>query len=530
MFRLVNKRLAVNKELESLKQDFNQCSLPIEFVYRIVVSCVDEIMERGLNHPFILRNSYSPSVVAAMLTLMADPERRQYFSLKCMRIDTVAGVMLAVLKNLREAIVPMEIQDELTSGKYTGGYYTSGASSPTTPSSRLGRPSSSHSINKINTIHSLLNHSHFPAVNRALLMELLNLSLAILNRSSFNRIKPDMLASILGPHIFASQHATILQHTPHQAYSFGWGVALVNDIKRCSKMFYVLLGGYRREVLGPDEWEYDHPLGSATSGYFTGASLSAVSSRGQVNQWLGSTTIHGSGMCSTGTSHDDDLYFGRNHRVRMHQNAPQPRATTEIGSPRGGLRDPHSRFGMVRISTTLSESIRAEAAQEARHWNLDKSGSGSKGPAALEHLRGQPLNWSSRQQSPHRHYGGYQGIPQHQQQHHRHSSGADHRQDNFQNRFQRNEPEESVNELEHVFRRYNLHQQDTGCHVPGSSQGHDGGEQPSDALLRQKEQKRLAVEQMIRECRGAGLNFAVRESGPEAPNEYGHGHGGPGIY
>lgn len=118
MFRLVNKRLVANKALESLKKDFNQCSLPIEFVYRIVVSCVDEIMERGLNHPFILRNSYSPSVVAAMLTLMADPERRHYFSLKCMRIDTVAGVMLVVLKNLREAIVPMEIQDELTSGKY----------------------------------------------------------------------------------------------------------------------------------------------------------------------------------------------------------------------------------------------------------------------------------------------------------------------------------------------------------------------------------------------------------------------------
>ena len=117
MFRLVNKRLAASRELQSLKQEFNQCSLPIEFVYRIVVSCVDEIMERGLNHPFILKNPYSPSVVAAMVTLMADPERRDLFSLKCTRIDTVAGVMLAVLKNLREAIVPMEIQEALTSGK-----------------------------------------------------------------------------------------------------------------------------------------------------------------------------------------------------------------------------------------------------------------------------------------------------------------------------------------------------------------------------------------------------------------------------
>jgi len=118
MFRLVNKRLAVNRELESMKQDFNQCSLPIEFVYRIVVACVDEIMERGLSRLFILKNPYSPSVVAAILTLLADPERRDLFSLKCTRIDTVAGVMLAVLKNLREAIVPMEIQEDLTSGKY----------------------------------------------------------------------------------------------------------------------------------------------------------------------------------------------------------------------------------------------------------------------------------------------------------------------------------------------------------------------------------------------------------------------------
>ncbi|KAG0345835.1 hypothetical protein BG005_001079 [Podila minutissima] len=455
MFRLVNKRLVANKALESLKKDFNQCSLPIEFVYRIVVSCVDEIMERGLNHPFILRNSYSPSVVAAMLTLMADPERRHYFSLK-----------------------------------YTGGFSNSGTSTPTTPPSHPSRTSSSHSINKINTVNSLLNHSQFPAVNRALLMELLNLSLAILNRSSFNRVKPEMLATILGPHIFASQHATILQHTPQQAYSFGWGVALMNDIKRCSKMFYVLLGGYRREVLGPEEWEYDHALNSATSVCFTCAPQSTAYSRGQVNQWLG--------------------------------------YTSECGSSRGDLRDPHSRFEMVRISTTLSESIRAQAAQEARLWKLDQHGSGSKGPAALEHLRGHTSNWSSRPRS-HRHYGGHQGIPQqYQQQHRRYSSGVERRQDPFQNRVRRNNPEESVNELEHVFRRHKLHQQDRESHIDPSVSQDDGGE-PSDGLLRQKEQKLQAIEQLIRECRGAGLDFAVRESGSETP-EYDRGLGRPGIY
>lgn len=306
-------------------------------------------------------------------------------------------------------------------------------------------------------------------------------------------------------------------------------------------MFYVLLGGYRREVLGPDEWEYDHPLASTPSGYFTGPPLSAVSSRGQVNRWLGSTaTIHGSGMCSTGGSlHDDDPCFSHHNRARMHLNVPQLRVTEHESLP-GGPRGPLSRYGMVRnVSTTLSESIRAQAAQEARHWNLDQSVSGSKGPAALEHLRGHSTNWSSRQQSPpHRYYGGYQGIPQqHQQNQYRYSSGVEHRQqEHFQNRFQR-EPEESINELEHAFRRHNLHQQpqhETERHSgdSGISGSHDDDDDdPSDGLSRHKEQKRQAIEQMIRECRGSGLNFAVRDNeSVEAPNEYDHGSYGRRIY
>ncbi|KAG0345078.1 hypothetical protein BG004_003976 [Podila humilis] len=525
MFRLVSKRLAVNRELESLKQEFNQCSLPIEFVYRIVVSCVDEIMERGLNHSFILRNPCSPSVVGAMLTLMADPARRVFFSLKCMRIDTVAGVMLAVLKNLREAIVPMEIQEELTSGN----------------------------INKINTVNSLLNHPRFPAVNRALLMELLNLSLAILNKSTFNHMKPDMLASILGSHIFASQHATILQHTPQQAYSFGWGVALVNDIKRCSKMFYVLLGGYRREVLGTGEWEYDHLLHSATpSGLFPssgGTPLSAASSRGQVDQWLGATSAahHGSGMCSTGrSSQEEETYFNQdphiNHhqRQRMSRSNPQLRMTTEyrdggLGG-NGGLRSSVYQSGTGRkVSTTLSESIRAQAAQEARHWDRGQSGSG---PAALEHLRGRGPSSSRQSQQPppssqHQYrrgnYGGYQGIPQQQHQQQQHSQYQN-RQDPFHDRLRRNDAEGNVNELEQVFRRHNIHYQqediehridvengqsgfrEHGFRERADGSNGDGEEDATNGLNRQKEQKRQAMEQMIRECRGAGMHAEARDS------------------
>ncbi|KAF9198907.1 hypothetical protein BGZ49_000149 [Haplosporangium sp. Z 27] len=477
MFRLVNRRLAANRELESLRQDFNQCSLPIEFVYRIVVACVDEIMKRGLNHPFILKNTYPASVATAMLTLMADPDRRNLFSLKCMRIDTVAGVMMAALKNLREAIVPMEIQEELTIA-VDGFSLSSGASTPA---------SSNYSFNnKINTVNSLLNHANFPAVNRALLMELLNLSLAILNRSSYNRVKPDMLASILGPRIFASQHATILQHTPQQAYSYGWGIALANDIKRCSKMFYVVLGGYRREILGAEEWEYDQALGNGAPFGITvsGEPMSASSlSRGNINQWLGST--HGA-MGNTGPD-PESSYFG-NHQ-RPHQSVPQLRVTDGEDSPH----HPLSHYGMARrVSTTLSESIRAAAAQEAKHWNLDQSASGSKGPAALEHLRESQNNdsspgfsrgvngsWTNRRQSQ-----GMSTIEQRQRE-----------------LFQRGSNNDSggTDELRNLYRRRHIRSESTESNDMNDSSRH-------------REQKRLAMEQMLRECRGAGLSLESRES------------------
>lgn len=349
-------------------------------------------------------------------------------------------------------------------------------------------------------------------------MELLNLSLAILNRSSFNRVKPDMLASILGPHIFATQHATILQHTPHQAYSFGWGVSLVNDIKRCSKMFYVLLGGYRREVLGPEEWEYEHNLNSAApSGFdinFSGVSLSAATSRGQVNKWLGSTaTIHGSGMCSANSDPDDERpYFGQGHEQKLFQSVPQLRIFTEnVDSPADGPSPnyPLSRYGMVRnVSTTLSESIRAAAEQEARQLNIHRRNSGSKGPAALEHLRGSQQqqqsgsgyvrssngSWVSRQQQQ----------PQQQQ-----SQPQSHYQRQYsheRSQYQSHQP--TVDERQQELFQFRFRNRSSITSPRQSPEVQDSNE----GLSRQKEQKRLAIEQMIRECRGTGLNFCARES------------------
>ncbi|KAF9102646.1 hypothetical protein BGX29_004355 [Mortierella sp. GBA35] len=408
---------------------------------------------------------------------MADPERRDLLSLKCTRIDTVAGVMLAVLKNLREAIVPMEIQGALTSGN--------------------------RAQYKINIVNALLNHPNFLAVNRALLIELLNLSLAILNRSSFNRVKPDMLASILGPHIFASQHATILQHTPQQTYSFGWGIALVNDIKRCSKM---------REVLGPDEWEFESSLHSASDSTYNlpftnNTPLSAPSIGGSLNQWPGSTaTIHGAGVSSAGSDSDDNrsLYFRQDSQRRLHQSVPYLRIVTDSADSPGGPRSAMSRssmsqYGMVRnVSTTLTESIRAAAAEEAKGWNLHWSDSGSKGPAALKHLRSNQYQQHGSINSRHGQNGGWTGRQRCQSA--QSSIEQRHQELHFQ-RFGGRSEDHAADELSHAFRRHNLHHQadvESETIVPG------------DDLAQQREEKRLAIEQMIRECRGTGLNFAAQ--------------------
>ena len=163
-----------------------------------------------------------------------------------------------------------------------------------------------------------------------------------------------------------------------------------------------------------------------------------------------------------------------------------------------------SQYGMVRnVSTTLTESIRAAAAQEAKQWNIRRSNSGSKGPAALEHLRG----------SQH-------GQPQHTSGYSRESTGSwnsrqqigqprtveQRQQDLFQHRFRSTD---GTNELSRVLRRHNIRGGSNGTDTDDDGSGH------MDDLARQREEKRLAIEQMIRSCRGTGLGFTPREEDAE---------------
>ncbi|KAK3832157.1 MAG: hypothetical protein JOS17DRAFT_743156 [Linnemannia elongata] len=282
-------------------------------------------------------------------------------------------------------------------------------------------------------------------------------------------------------------------------------------------MFYVLLGGYRREVLGPDEWEFENGLSSASASTcnmpFSNniAPLSAPFSGVPLHQWPGSTaTIHGVGNSSPSLDFDDNRshYFGHNSQRRLHQSVPHLRIVTESVDSPGGPRtamsgNSKSRYGMLRnVSTTLTESIRAAAAEEAKGWNLERSNSGSKGPAALEHLRS----------SQHHQYGssntrssnGWTGRQRRQSA----QSIEQRHQELYDQRCRRRVEDNAADELSQVFRRHNLHHQtevESDIVIAG------------DELSRQREEKRLAIEQMIRECRGTGLNFAPKENELENP-------------
>ncbi|KAF9583307.1 hypothetical protein BGW38_009781 [Lunasporangiospora selenospora] len=85
--------------------------LPIEFSYKIAIDCIEEIRLRGLKHRHLFRNAfYSPSVEAA-LSLMMDPAKGELFSVKTMRLDTVAGLLITTLSRTNPPLIPVPIQE-----------------------------------------------------------------------------------------------------------------------------------------------------------------------------------------------------------------------------------------------------------------------------------------------------------------------------------------------------------------------------------------------------------------------------------
>ncbi|GJJ70441.1 hypothetical protein EMPS_02790 [Entomortierella parvispora] len=85
--------------------------LRAEFVYRAVIQCADEIRRRGLGHPNIFLNPSPKKVISAMISLMTDQVRSDLYTTECLRIDTVASLMLNLLSQMSNPVVPYAIME-----------------------------------------------------------------------------------------------------------------------------------------------------------------------------------------------------------------------------------------------------------------------------------------------------------------------------------------------------------------------------------------------------------------------------------
>ncbi|KAG0259737.1 hypothetical protein DFQ27_003915 [Actinomortierella ambigua] len=90
-----------------------------EFVYNITTQCADEIRARGLAHPNLFQNPAPKKVINSMISLLTDRQRCELFSIKCMRIDTVASLLLNTISRMSNPIIPYDMMDYFYGHQFT---------------------------------------------------------------------------------------------------------------------------------------------------------------------------------------------------------------------------------------------------------------------------------------------------------------------------------------------------------------------------------------------------------------------------
>ncbi|KAF9976078.1 hypothetical protein BGZ73_009176 [Actinomortierella ambigua] len=90
-----------------------------EFVYNITTQCADEIRLRGLTHPNLFQNPAPKKVINSMISLLTDRQRCELFSIKCMRIDTVASLLLNTISRMSNPIIPYDMMDYFYGHQFT---------------------------------------------------------------------------------------------------------------------------------------------------------------------------------------------------------------------------------------------------------------------------------------------------------------------------------------------------------------------------------------------------------------------------
>ncbi|KAG0351509.1 hypothetical protein BGZ54_003211 [Gamsiella multidivaricata] len=179
--------------------------MPIQFSHKVIMMCIEELKLRGLRQPHLFRNAFhAPSVEAALSTL-ANPQKTHLFSVKMMRIDTVAGLLTTALSRTYPPLIPPHIQEMFHS-----------------PNGRF--------------FFELLGM--LPELNRYLFVEILDLCCALVDQQAYNQISHSKLAVFPGSCCFGLNE-----------YRPNWDARYLMsaDLKKFSSAFYHAIYAYREE-------------------------------------------------------------------------------------------------------------------------------------------------------------------------------------------------------------------------------------------------------------------------------------------
>ncbi|KAG0279830.1 hypothetical protein BGZ95_000064 [Linnemannia exigua] len=208
--------------------------LRAEFVYRSVIQCADEIRQRGLVHANIFTNPSPKKVITAMIALMIDQDRCDLYTMKCLRIDTVASLFLNLMSQMSNPIIPYTIMEHYFQ---QSGHATRSSPSPSPPTSRRNSENPRQSVERPNyatvgdslpvipalplkdasrasshagyawareyfDLHSFL--AALPAMNRVILLEVLHLCQELLDHQIQNRLTIHRLVQQVAPALFST--------------------------------------------------------------------------------------------------------------------------------------------------------------------------------------------------------------------------------------------------------------------------------------------------------------------------------------
>ncbi|KAF9119287.1 hypothetical protein BGW39_000401 [Mortierella sp. 14UC] len=179
--------------------------MPIQFSHRVIMSCIEEIKLRGLRHPHLFRNPFHGPSVEAALSMLAHPQKAHLFSVKMMRIDTVAGLLTTALSRTYPPLLPPHIQEMFQN-----------------PNGRF--------------FFELLGM--LPELNRYLFVEILDVCCALVDQQQHNQISHSKLAVFPGSCCFGLNE-----------YRPNWDTRYLMsaDLRRFSSAFYHAIYAYREE-------------------------------------------------------------------------------------------------------------------------------------------------------------------------------------------------------------------------------------------------------------------------------------------